>query len=146
LQVKTLPSLFTIQLGMDGHGMKTIIAGGRDYQLTPHDYAILDGMLARGEITEVVCGGATGADECGRLWAIKNGFKPIMFPVTKDEWNRFGKKAGPMRNQKMADYAEQLVAFWDGESRGTKDMINKAEFRKLVVAVVLTKAAKPASI
>ena len=46
----------------------------------------------------------------------------IPFEVTKKEWNELGKKAGPLRNQKMADYADCGIGFWDGKSKGTKDM------------------------
>jgi hypothetical protein len=45
--------------------MKTIIAGGRHYRLTDEDYDFLDTL----GITEVVCGGATGADECFGLFS-----------------------------------------------------------------------------
>lgn len=42
------------------------------------------------------------------------------------DWNAHGKAAGPIRNQQMAQEADVLIAFWDGKSRGTKDMIEKA--------------------
>jgi hypothetical protein len=45
-----------------------------------------------------------------------------MFPA---DWNKFGKSAGHVRNQAMADYADILLAFWDGKSTGTKSMIKK---------------------
>lgn len=42
------------------------------------------------------------------------------------DWDKHGKAAGPIRNQEMAEYADALIAVWDGESRGTRDMIDKA--------------------
>ena len=108
--------------------MRTIIAGSRDYEFVGEDVALLDGMT----ITEVVCGGARGADECGRQWAVDRSIPVKMFPA---DWVTHGRSAGPIRNRKMAEYAERLVAFWDGESRGTRHMIEVA--RKLGLEVVV---------
>jgi hypothetical protein len=108
--------------------MKTIIAGGRDYRFNQEDWEMLEGLV----ITEVVCGGARGADECGRQWAISKGIPVKMFPA---DWNTNGKAAGCIRNRQMAEYGERLVAFWDGVSRGTKNMIATAEKLGLEVIV-----------
>lgn len=43
------------------------------------------------------------------------------------EWDKYYKAAGPIRNQKMAEYANALIAVWDGKSTGTKDMIERAK-------------------
>ena len=104
--------------------VKTIIAGGRNYELTSEDKAWLDTL----PITEVVCGGATGADDGGRIWAKSKGLPVKMFPA---DWNKHGKAAGPIRNQLMAEYAE-AVALFDG-GKGTNDMRHKAIRRKLVI-------------
>jgi YspA, cpYpsA-related SLOG family len=58
--------------------MKLIIAGGRDYHLNPNDFDKLD--VLRGQVTEVVCGGATGADYSGRTWATANEIPVMPFP------------------------------------------------------------------
>jgi predicted Rossmann-fold nucleotide-binding protein len=108
--------------------MRVIIAGGRDYSLTAEDYRYLESQ----EISEVVCGGATGADECGREWAIKKGI-PVKLIVA--QWSKHGKAAGPIRNRHMAEYADCLIAFWDGKSRGTKNMIETAEKMGLKVYI-----------
>lgn len=110
--------------------MKTIIAGGRDYRLSDDDYAFLESEVAN--ITEVVCGGAHGADEYGRQWARINGIPVKMFPA---DWKSHGRAAGPIRNRQMAEYADRLIAFWDGKSRGTKSMIDEATKRGLQVDV-----------
>ena len=49
--------------------------------------------------------------------------KVMRFPAN---WKKYGKKAGPIRNETMAKNAEGLVAIWDGQSRGTTSMINLA--------------------
>ena len=89
--------------------MRTIIAGSR--QMTTE--AAMEMVLADlgWTITEVVSGGAAGADRLGEAWATRNGIPVKRFPA---DWARFGKGAGPVRNREMALYAEALVAFWDG--------------------------------
>lgn len=108
--------------------MKTIIAGSRDRSLSSVDKE----LLATLGITEVVCGGARGIDTDGRLWAEEQGIPVKMFPA---DWNKYGKSAGCIRNEEMAVYADMLVAFWDGESRGTKHMIRVAGEAGLKVIV-----------
>ena len=104
--------------------MKTIIAGGRDYELTAEDCARLTEL----EISEVVCGCARGADTGGRTWAETLGIPVALFPA---DWPRLGAAAGPIRNQRMADYADALVAFPGGH--GTADMVRRAKAKGLVV-------------
>jgi hypothetical protein len=108
--------------------MRTIIAGSRDYCLTQDDWRALDSM----QITEVVCGGARGVDDCGRQWAISRGIPVKMFPA---DWDAHGRSAGPIRNRQMAMYADKLIAFWDGKSRGTRNMIDTAKSLGLEVIV-----------
>lgn len=100
---------------------KTIIAGGRDV----HDYGLLlDAINECGwEISSVVSGGARGADALGEQYA-----KIRTLPVEKylPDWTRDGRAAGPIRNRKMAENAEALIALWDGVSSGTKNMIATA--------------------
>ncbi|MEM6470821.1 MAG: SLOG family protein [Planctomycetota bacterium] len=97
--------------------MRLIIAGGRNYQFTAEDIAKLDAIAAETTVTEVVCGGANGADECGRQWAIANGVAVKMFPA---DWNTHGRAAGPIRNEQMAQYGDAVALFPGG--RGTDSM------------------------
>jgi len=69
---------------------------------------------------EIVCGGATGGDQAGKAWAFLAGVPVKMFPA---DWKANGRAAGPIRNTAMAKYADALIAFWDGQSRGTAHMI-----------------------
>lgn len=112
---------------MEYENMKTIVAGGRDYRLSLSDYHYLDTL----GITEVVSGGARGADEGGEAWARSRGIPVKRFPA---DWRRYGKSAGMIRNGEMADYAERLVAFPGG--RGTQNMVEQALERGLPVLVV----------
>ena len=52
------------------------------------------------------------------------------------DWDKHGKAAGPIRNAEMAEVADALIAFWDGQSRGTANMISLAKSKGLSVAVV----------
>lgn len=106
--------------------MRTIIAGTRTFS----DYDVLAISIAKSKfkITEVVSGGARGADALGETWAWQHKIDRKVFPA---DWKLFGKRAGPIRNQQMAEYAEACIAIWDGRSRGTLDMIERAHLRGL---------------
>lgn len=108
--------------------MKTIICGGRDYHFRPDDIAWLDGLRTSLPITEVMTGGAAGADSDGKYWAIERRI-PSM-EITAD-WKAHGKAAGPLRNKQMARWGECVVAFPGG--RGTADMIRQAKAHGLPV-------------
>lgn len=118
--------------------MKVIIAGGREIT----DYkTVSDGIIealrewGRPAVTEVVSGKARGVDTLGERWANNHGIRVKPFPA---DWGQYGKVAGFMRNQQMADYADALIAIWDGQSRGTKDMIDRAKAGGLLVYVYET--------
>ncbi len=100
--------------------MKVIIAGCRDFT----DYEFLKNEINKLElpITEVISGGARGVDALGERYAKENRLPVKRFPAL---WNIYGKSAGPIRNKEMAEYGDYLIAFWDGKSKGTKDMINR---------------------
>jgi len=111
--------------------MKTIIAGSRDFE----DDILMQRILSSiPDISEVVCGGARGADKQGQLWAYDNNIPIKMFLA---DWNTYGKSAGYKRNVQMAEYADCLIAFWDGVSKGTSHMIKEAKKRKLIVHVIM---------
>lgn len=109
---------------------KVIIAGGRDFQ----DYDMLkkscDYLLRDKTDIEIVSGGARGADKLGERYAQE---KKIPFVVFEADWDKYGKSAGIKRNESMAAYADALIAFWDGKSRGTQHMIGAAYRGKLKV-------------
>lgn len=108
--------------------MKTIIAGGRDFK----DIILFMECIENHTITEVVCGKAKGADSLGEDWAIENGIPVDEYPA---DWARYGRGAGPVRNKQMADNADALIAFWDGYSKGTWNMIQLAQKYNLEVTI-----------
>ena len=102
--------------------MRVIIAGSR----TITDYTTLELAIINSgfTITEVVSGTARGVDQLGEFWAKCNNIPVKQFPA---DWKgKYGKSAGMMRNNQMAEYADALIALWDGKSRGTEQMIRKA--------------------
>jgi len=113
--------------------MKVIIAGGRNFR----DYDKLrescDNILVNQKEVEIVSGTAVGADTLGERYAQEKDYEVKKFPA---QWDLYGKSAGYKRNQQMAEYADGLIAFWDGKSKGTKHMIDIANKMGLKVRVV----------
>ena len=108
--------------------MKTIIAGGRDF----NNYELLKNECDKYFITEVVSGTARGADSLGELYAKNNSIPIKQFPA---DWDKYQKRAGYIRNSEMADYGERLIAFWNG-SKGTGHMIDLANKKGLEVIII----------
>lgn len=101
--------------------MRVIVAGTRTCESAQ---AVSRAIEASGfDVTEVVSGGAQGVDALGEAWAAERGIKVTLFPA---DWAGHGRRAGPVRNEKMADYADALVAIWDGKSPGTRSMCTLA--------------------
>lgn len=117
--------------------IKVIIAGTRDF----NDYAFfkknvdyfLQGINPNNEEIEIVSGNARGADKLGERYAKEHNLPVKLFPAN---WDKYGKRAGYLRNQEMANYSDVLIAFWDEKSKGTKHMIDIAKKQDLTVIVV----------
>ena len=122
--------------------MRIIVAGGRDFD----DYELLKHTLKKYleeldivDLSQIVIisGAARGADTLGEHFAYDYEIAVRRFPA---KWDELGKRAGWVRNAEMAKYAAEkhgvLFAFWDGKSRGTKNMIDLANRYGLEVHVV----------
>ena len=115
---------------------KVIVAGSRGFDDYPLLEATLDSYIGEHlEVldVEIVSGGATGADTLGERYAKNRGDILKVFPA---EWRKYGKGAGYIRNKQMAEYADHLVVFWDGFSKGSLGMIRDAEKAGIPVKVV----------
>lgn len=109
---------------------KCIIAGSRE---GIHYDDVLKAMeTCSWTPTEIVSGKARGVDTMGEQWAKENDVPIKEFPA---DWENLGRKAGTLRNCQMGDYADALVAVWDGSSRGTAHMIKYAREKGLKVHV-----------
>ena len=120
--------------------MKIAIVGSRDFD----DYDLLKRMMKaylQIGITLIISGGAKGADELAKRWSkefleqepkiIRPNWKDISQhdAVIKqdDKGNKYDARAGLRRNELIAQQADLLVAFWDGKSKGTKQVILYAQ-------------------
>jgi len=108
--------------------MKVAIIGSRG--LVTND---LGKYLPNG-VTEIVSGGAMGIDTCARAYASE---KNIPLTEVLPEYRRYGRGAPLKRNVQIADYADAVLAFWDGESRGTKFVIDYCNRLSKPVTVIL---------
>lgn len=107
--------------------MILLVTGGRHYADRATVFAALDRAHAKRPITLLVHGGATGADSLADDWARDRGVPRRPYAVSKFEWQRYGRGAGPMRNARMlADAKPDGVVAFPGGS-GTADMVFKAE-------------------
>ena len=119
--------------------MKTIIAGSRSIiDINQVIFAVHDsGFLP--DITEIVSGGAPGIDRLAIDYAKTNHIPCKTMPAN---WDKYGKRmAGLVRNGEMAQYADALIAIWDGRSRGTYHMIETAQRLNLKVFIYKVKNA-----
>jgi len=111
---------------------KVLVCGGRDFDDRAALFAALDRLHAQRAFGVVIAGGARGADTLAVEWATDRG---IPTEVYMAEWDRLGRKAGPIRNQRMLDEGRPglVVAFPGGG--GTAGMI--ALSRKADVEVIM---------
>ena len=99
------------------------------------DADAIDAVLSRYALAgfDVVHGGAAGADQIAadwcRLWSVGE-------EVFEPDYAAHGSRAPHVRNDAMLDVADAVVAFWDGKSRGTQSVIEKAEKRGIPVEVI----------
>ena len=126
--------------------LRVIIAGSRDFddfpKLMNSSIEILTGISKKRDDLDrirIISGTARGADKLGEQYAKIAGYELSKFPA---DWGGLGKRAGYVRNAEMAKFAVEddsygvLIAFWDGQSRGTKHMIDLAKRCGLEVHVV----------
>lgn len=101
--------------------MKIVVFGSRDFSSFDLLAKKLEYFLQNIQNPVILSGRARGADCLGEEYARRNSIPVELFPA---EWEKYGKKAGFFRNKQMFDAADAGVAFWDGFSRGTKNMID----------------------
>ena len=106
--------------------MKYIIAGGRDFNNRSIMFPILSKYI-NNMCDTIISGDARGADALGAEWATHFQIPVKHFPA---KWDEYGKAAGYIRNAEMAEYGDMLIAFWDGKSRGTMNMIKTMKLHK----------------
>jgi basic membrane lipoprotein Med (substrate-binding protein (PBP1-ABC) superfamily) len=112
--------------------MKVIIAGGRTF----NNYELLKNVcnqIIKKDWT-IISGCASGADTLAIDYAKEFNINYEEYPA---DWNLYGKSAGLIRNQQMLNTnATHLIAFWDGKSPGTKNMINISKLKNIEIIVI----------
>ena len=106
---------------------RVVIAGCRDYNNYDEAKLYIDFCLSniRKENNIVIVSGcASGADAIGERYAEENKFKVEKYPA---DWEKYGKSAGPRRNEQMAKISDYIICFWDGKSKRTNSMIGYAK-------------------
>jgi hypothetical protein len=111
---------------------KVIIAGSRGFNNYEYLVKTMDHLLQNKKLVEIVSGTAKGADSLGEKYAEERSHSVKQFPAN---WDKYGKKAGYLRNEEMAKYADACVCFWDGRSPGTKHMIKLAKENNLKLII-----------
>jgi len=118
------------------YAIKILVCGSRNFA----NYELMDTILFPYECEAkdqdilpeeccIVSGGAFGADSLAEKWAKENYWQTEIY---KPDWEKNGKSAGFIRNQEMIDANPNLVvAFWDGQSKGTKHTIDLARKAKI---------------
>lgn len=102
--------------------MKLGIVGSRDFNnYLEFQVAVLPFLS---NITEIVSGGAKGADSLAERFAVEHNIKMTVF---KPDWNKYGRSAGMIRNKDIVENSDFVLAFWDGVSKGTKNSINRCK-------------------
>lgn len=112
----------------DSTYIRLVIAGSREFE----DYELVERVMheirRKYDVVEIISGGARGADRLGERYALEH---DINLTRVVPEWDRYGKRAGYIRNEVMAKITDAVLVFWDGKSRGSKHMIEIAKkYRK----------------
>ena len=114
---------------------RVVIAGCRDYdnydEAKPYIDFYLSNIRKENDIV-IVSGCASGADTIGERYAKENGFEVEKYPA---DWKKYGKRAGPIRNEQMAKICDYVICFWDNKSSGTKSMIEFARKHKKPIRI-----------
>lgn len=118
--------------------MKIAIIGSRTFDDTAHLKAVMLSHFSANvsdwsHVTEVISGGAKGADKLGADWAREQGIKLTEY---LPDWERYGKRAGFIRNEDIVKNADMVVSFWDSISKGTQNSLSIAKRLKIPTLVI----------
>lgn len=106
---------------------KIVVAGCRNYNNYEEAKEYIDFCVSKIKDKYnlvFVSGGCSGADYLGEKYAKENGYEIEIYSAN---WEKYGKYAGPKRNEEMSKVGDYFICFWDGKSKGTKSMINYAK-------------------
>ncbi len=107
--------------------MKIAVIGSRGLRVEN-----LENYLPK-NVTEIVSGGARGIDTDAETFAKCNNIKITVF---LPEYDRYGRGAPIVRNKQIVDYADEVIAFWNGKSKGTLSVIKYCEKQNKKITVI----------
>lgn len=118
--------------------MKVAVVGSRGFSDAIHLSAVMEDWFMNQEglqakITEIISGGAKGADSLAADWARTHGIKLTEY---LPDWDTYGKRAGFIRNEDIIKGADMVLAFWDGVSKGTQNSLSIAKRLKKPTLIV----------
>lgn len=108
--------------------MKAAIIGSRNLMVSDL------GKYLPKNTTEIVSGGARGVDYCAKEYAVKNG---LILTEFLPKYNEYGRCAPLKRNLLIINYADEVYAFWDGKSKGTKFVIDQCKKKAKIFMFLL---------
>lgn len=106
--------------------MRVVVAGCRDYENYGEAKEFIGACLAELQAETPVIflsGGCRGADKLGERYAEESDIPTERYPA---DWKRYGRAAGPKRNEAMVNAADLVICFWDGASKGTASLLSYA--------------------
>lgn len=115
--------------------MRILVCGSRHF----YDWRLLENILYELNKEEpikcIIHGGAAGTDSLAGQYAKYQYHEVEVYPA---DWGKYGKAAGPIRNKQMLDEGKPdlVIAFWDGKSPGTRNMIEQATKANIPVKVI----------
>lgn len=113
--------------------MKLLIVGSRSFDSYERMESEIFRRYSVDQIDCIISGGAKGADTLARLFAQNHDIMLVEYPA---KWDEFGGRAGILRNMEMVKAADEVIAFWDGASKGTQFTINYAKEKQKPLYVV----------
>lgn len=114
--------------------MKLVVACSRGITVQENILDSIINDILKLPVSEIVSGNCqNSSDSSGEYWALAKGININLFPA---DWDTHGNSAGPFRNKQMAEYADAALIFWDGKSRGSKNMADHMHRKKKPVYVV----------
>lgn len=114
-------------------GMRLAVVGTRTFDREDLLTAYLDRQRKLHSEVTIVSGGARGADRLAAAYARRHGLPLVQY---RPDWAAHGRRAGAIRNRRIVDAADGLVAFWDGESPGTRISLEMAVDKGIPATVV----------
>lgn len=122
--------------------MNIAIVGSRSWKTPGVIHATIDRLRGKYPELTIISGGARGVDRIAAAYAREQGVNIVEYHA---DWRRHGRKAGPIRNRHIVAAADEVIAFWDGVSPGTRITLKLAKLKGIPVEIVLSETTEQAT-